>query len=60
MVQVKTLVSDNVSSLDNRVNEFLRNNDSKIESVQDIKYIDNIVGGQVVFKAVIIFKVKKD
>lgn len=60
MVQVKTLVSDNVSSLDNRVNEFLRNNDSKIESVQDIKYIDTIVGNQVAFKAIVIFKVKKD
>lgn len=59
MVQVKTLVSDSVNSLDIKVNEFLKNNDSKIESVQDIKFIDNIVKVQAIFKAVIIFEVKK-
>lgn len=60
MVQIKTLVDGEVIALERRVNEFLKNNDSKIESVQDIKFIDNIVKAQPIFKAVIIFKVKKD
>lgn len=56
MTQIKTIASSDAKGLDKEVNKFLKENDDKIEKVEDIKFDDNGIS----MSAKIIFKVKEE